>query len=101
MTAILLFVYIGTTNDTSGNPRRGWMVTDLRNPGQTQWIEEGYGDFPWAAVARELDQPVGPDERWYNIRDRIGGMVYVTGRIEVTPGEYRAARSLPTFARAE
>lgn len=36
-----MLVYIGTTNDTSGNPRRGWMrTTAAGNP--LGWIEEGY-----------------------------------------------------------
>lgn len=36
-----MLVYIGTTNDTNGNPRRGWMrTTAAGNP--LGWIEEGY-----------------------------------------------------------
>ncbi len=36
-----MLIYIGTTNDTSGNPRRGWMRTT--SAGQVLgWIEEGY-----------------------------------------------------------
>jgi hypothetical protein len=36
-----MLIYIGTTNDTNGNPRRGWIRTD--NEGQAlEWIEEGY-----------------------------------------------------------
>lgn len=36
-----MLIYIGTTNDTNGNPRRGWIHTD--NDGQALgWIEEGY-----------------------------------------------------------
>ena len=36
-----MLIYIGTTNTTSGNPRRGWMRTTAS--GQILgWIEEGY-----------------------------------------------------------
>ncbi len=36
-----MLIYIGTTNDTSGNPRRGWIRTT--SAGQVLgWIEEGY-----------------------------------------------------------
>ena len=36
-----MLIYIGTTNDTSGNPRRGWIATT--SAGQPlSWIEEGY-----------------------------------------------------------
>ena len=36
-----MLIYIGTTNDTNGNPRRGWMRTT--SAGQVLgWIEEGY-----------------------------------------------------------
>ena len=36
-----MLVRIATTNDTSGNPRRGWLsVTSAGQP--LRWIEEGY-----------------------------------------------------------
>jgi hypothetical protein len=36
-----MLIYIGTTNTTSGNPRRGWIKTT--SAGQILgWIEEGY-----------------------------------------------------------
>lgn len=36
-----MLIYIGTTNDASGNPRRGWLRTTAA--GQVLgWIEEGY-----------------------------------------------------------
>jgi hypothetical protein len=36
-----MLIYIGTTNTTTGNPRRGWMRTT--SSGQILgWIEEGY-----------------------------------------------------------
>ena len=36
-----MLIYTATTNDTNGNPRRGWIRTD--NDGQAlEWIEEGY-----------------------------------------------------------
>ena len=36
-----MLIYIGTTNTTNGNPRRGWIRTT--SAGQILgWIEEGY-----------------------------------------------------------
>ena len=36
-----MLIYIGTTNTTNGNPRRGWIRTT--SAGQVLgWIEEGY-----------------------------------------------------------
>lgn len=36
-----MLIRIATTNDTSGNPRRGWLsVTAAGQP--LRWIEEGY-----------------------------------------------------------
>jgi hypothetical protein len=36
-----MLIYIGTTNTTTGNPRRGWVRTT--SAGQILgWIEEGY-----------------------------------------------------------
>lgn len=36
-----MLVRIATTNDTNGNPRRGWLsVTSAGQP--LRWIEEGY-----------------------------------------------------------
>ena len=36
-----MLIYIGTTNTTTGNPRRGWLrVTAAGQP--LGWIEEGY-----------------------------------------------------------
>lgn len=36
-----MLLYIGTTNDTSGNPRRGWIRTTAAGQ-PIGWIEEGY-----------------------------------------------------------
>jgi hypothetical protein len=36
-----MLIYITTTNDTSGNPRRGWMATTAAGQ-PLSWIEEGY-----------------------------------------------------------
>ena len=37
----MLAVYIGTTHDGNGNPRRGWMIVD--DTGRTvDFIDEGY-----------------------------------------------------------
>lgn len=98
---LFLAIYIGTTNDTNGNPRRGWYVHKLGTDEPVTFIDEGYGNFPWAAFATATGRPAKDGEPWYSVRDRMAGLVHVTGRIDVTPGEYRSACKLPRFARAE
>ena len=105
-----LAIYIGTTNDTNGNPRRGWYVYDLRPDGApVSWVEEGYGNFPWPAVAaavaaengaRGLPVPSLLALDYFKARDYARPYVRESGRIDVTPGEYRAARKLPRFGRS-
>lgn len=36
-----MLIYIATTNDTNGNPRRGWIATTAAGQ-PLRWIEEGY-----------------------------------------------------------
>jgi hypothetical protein len=36
-----MLIYIGTLNDTSGNPRRGWIQLDATGA-PVKWYEEGY-----------------------------------------------------------
>lgn len=110
---VYLAVYIGTTNDTNGNPRRGWYVSRLdgapviaagRNSGTdasyTCWVEEGYNgdDALYGVVSRvsgiHTGSSVGRD------RDAARALVHETGCINVTPGEYRDARRLPRFGGA-
>ena len=91
-------VYIGTTNDTNGNPRRGWYVHDLADrSAPVTWCEEGYGNFPWPAFARVLGLPSATSGDYWACRDEARPYVRETGRIDVTPGEYRSARKLPRF----
>lgn len=97
---VFLAVYIATTNDTNGGPRRGWYVSRFDHSAPRQWIEGGYGNFPWAGFATALALPVIPGEDWYDTERRVRPYVYVTGRINVPPGEYRAARKLPRFGGA-
>jgi hypothetical protein len=112
-----LAVYIGTTNDTNGNPRRGWYVSRLdgapmiaevppngRNAGKdaayTCWVEEGYGGRQ--SLLRVIGGTFEPGEvttSAYNVR--VSALVHETGRIGVTPGEYRSARKLPRVGGAE
>ena len=114
MTPIYLAIYIGTTNDTNGNPRRGWYVSRLDGepmipdaptdrkgetaPAYTCWVEEGYHgqSAPVDAIARHLNMPTAT---WRDIA-AVKALVRETGRIEVTPGEYRSARKLPRFGGA-
>lgn len=110
-----LAVYVGTTNDTNGNPRRGWYVSRLDGapmlenaptgrkgetaPAYTCWVEEGYAgrDALYRTVAQ--DEPRG-DESMRAWMERARSTVHETGRIEVTPGEYRSARKLPRVGGA-
>lgn len=90
-------IYIGTTNDTNGNPRRGWLMYDL-NPetsGIATWIEEGYRGM--SAPVDEVARVLGLPSRTWGEVSYLRSLVRETGRIDVTPGEYRAARKLPRF----
>jgi hypothetical protein len=66
-------VYVGTKNDTNGNPRRGWLV-DVGS--STVFVNEGY-------VGRAALKKACP-----NAVERFS-------RIEITPGEYRSLKKLP------
>ena len=108
---VFLAVYIGTANDTNGNPRRGWYVSRLNGapiipahptgrkgetcPVYTCWVEEGYhgATAPVYAVAEHLGMPT---RTWANVA-AVRELVRETGRISVTPGEYRDARKLPAL----
>ena len=108
-------VYIGTTNDTNGNPRRGWIVHEPGNDGAgVRWVEEGYSgvDALYRAVAGppQKGETYGDSHGSTNhmrdmtnrhYTDRARSLVYETGRINVTPGEYRDARKLPRFGGAK
>ena len=120
MTPIYLAIYIATTNDTNGNPRRGWYVSRLdgepmipelppngrnsgKDPAYTCWVEEGHSGRGALRLVHEsalgrtlLDPRRTPAER---TADYAAAMLLVreTGRIEVTPAEYRSARKLPRF----
>ena len=37
-----MLIYIATTNDTNGNPRRGWIRTNCSTGKALEWVEEGY-----------------------------------------------------------
>lgn len=63
-------VYIGTTNDSSGNPRRGWILEyGTANP---RFCDEGY-DGRQALLRYGVDAARGD-----------------LPRIDVTPSEYRS-----------
>jgi hypothetical protein len=97
---VFLAIYIGCNNDVNGNPRRGWYVHDLRDPSApVTWVEEGYHgqSAPVDAVARVLGMPTAT---WRDVA-AVRALVRETGRINVTPGEYRDARKLPRFGGAE
>lgn len=98
---VFLAVYIGCNNDVNGNPRRGWCVSDLRDPNAPMtWIDERDGSFPWPAFVVALGLPVVEGEDYWQARDRARPYVHETGRINVAPGEYRDARKLPRFGGA-
>jgi len=67
----MLAVYIATTNDTNGNPRRGWIVFGERGSVKG-FVDEGY--LGSAALA---------EAGW-------GSIERTAQRINVTPGEFRA-----------
>jgi hypothetical protein len=48
-----MLIYIGTLNDTNGNPRRGWIQLDATGA-PVAWIEEGYEGH---AAIRHLNMP--------------------------------------------
>lgn len=64
-----LAVYIDANNDRNGNPRRGWMVVD-QDGNTLAFVDEDYSGR--ASLTRRF--PGVPE----------------TGRIAVTPGEYRS-----------
>ena len=64
----MLAVYIGTKNDTNGNPRRGWILFDSAGTAHG-FVDEGYEGH--AAL------------RAHHVKAEINH------RIDVTPGEYR------------
>ena len=91
-----LAIYIGTTNDTNGNPRRGWYIYDLAdNSAPVTWIEEGYRG--WSAPVYDIAAHLGMSTATWADIAAARALVRETGRIDVTPGEYRAARKLPRF----
>lgn len=75
MSAARLAVYIRTTNDTNGNPRRGWMIV---NPDGTTagFVDEGYTGYP-------------------AVRERFPDAVEVSHALEVTPATYRVLERNP------
>lgn len=67
-----MLIRIKTTNDSSGNPRRGWLRVDLGGSARS-WIEEGYeGEGAISAYKGEAE----------------------TFPIIVTPKEYKRLRKL-------
>lgn len=95
-------VYIAAPNDRNGNPRRGWYVHDLADPNaEVTWIEEGYGSFPWPAFSSALGLPSAVGGDYWTCRDEARPYICVSGRIDVTPGEYRDARKFPRFGAVQ
>jgi hypothetical protein len=68
-------VKIETKNDSSGNPRRGWIVRDVREG-------HDYGEGPAVFVPENYDGRAALD------REFPAGVV-VVATVTVTPGEYR------------
>ena len=66
-----MLIYIGTTNTTTGNPRRGWLRTTAAGQ-PLGWIEEGYEGH--AAI------------RGYDDGE--------TMKITVSPAEYKRLKSM-------
>jgi hypothetical protein len=70
--ANLVAIYVATTNNTSGNPRRGWIIGEIegRNCYPIDFVDEGY--YGTGALGR---------------KGYVG--IPTTPRIDITPGEYR------------
>ena len=70
-------VSIRTTNDSSGNPRRGWIVygvhLDTRDSARLGFVDEGYGGMA-------------------ELRAAFPGVIEL-GSIDVPVSEYRAAKA--------
>ena len=66
-----MLIYIGTTNTTTGNPRRGWLRTTAAGQ-PIGWIEEGY--LGHAAI------------RGYDDGESV--------KITVSPAEYKRLKSI-------
>lgn len=73
-------VYVGTTNDSSGNPRRGWAVYNHQATLLAFFPEEYSGNSVRVAL-----QMIGSKHE-----------LPVTGRIDITVGQFRVFNS---FAR--
>ena len=68
---MLVAIKVCTTNDGSGNPRRGWLVVESSGDEWTHtvgWVEEGYEGraalrrSPWAGAAEGPTLMVAPTE---------------------------------------
>jgi hypothetical protein len=66
-------VYVGTKNDTNGNPRRGWAIYSAITGVLHTFVDEGYNGR--AALA---------EAGFANLEANA------TGRIDITPGQYRS-----------
>jgi hypothetical protein len=73
-------IYLATTNDRNGNPRRGWLIVETTTGASVEFVDEGY--LGHAALVKRY----GP-----NTGARLAQTA--VGRINVTPGEYRAQRA--------
>jgi hypothetical protein len=71
----VIAVRVKTTNDTNGNPRRGWVIASAENGETVAFIDEGY------AGDRALHVSLAG---WYGEYECT-----VTGALQVTPGQYR------------
>jgi len=71
----VLAMAVGTTNDTNGNPRRGWAIYDT-DGWLVAFVDHAYRGLP--AVRKPY------------------GWLPVTGEITITPGQYRELRKFDT-----
>lgn len=65
-------VYVGTTNDVNGNPRRGWVIVGAYTGDTLDFVNEGYN---------------GTAE----LRSTYPGIIE-TGRLDITVRQYNALR---------
>lgn len=72
-----MLIRIATTNDSNGNPRRGWLsVTAAGQP--LRWIEEGYlGNGAIAGIDDGETMTIHVQPKEYKRLSRMGSVAYI------------------------
>ena len=75
-------LYLCTTNDTSGNPRRGWVV--FRGGSPSAFVHEGYRGID--ALSRYVGDSALAEYLGLSFARDVAGSWY---RVQVAPSEFR------------